>query len=84
MAGVCRDISVGGMQILCDRVPGEAGTHVKLNVSPTGPGAPEPFTAEGVIVRVLEDGHGFSFRFDNLDDAARKAIERYIQSEGSG
>lgn len=81
IAAVCRDISVGGMQVLTDQVPGEAGTHLKLNVSPTGPGAPRPFAAEGVIVRVLEDGLGFSFRFENLNQEAHEAIERYL-SEG--
>jgi hypothetical protein len=78
-AAVCRDISVGGMQVLTDRVPGPPGTRIKMNVSPSG-GAPiAPFVAEGVIVRVLEDGHGFSFRFDKLSDAAKRVIEGYIQ-----
>ncbi|MGE4233304.1 MAG: GYF domain-containing protein [Bacteriovoracia bacterium] len=32
---VCRDISIGGMQVLTDRIPGPVGTKIKLNVSPT-------------------------------------------------
>lgn len=75
---VCRDISVGGMQVLTDRVPGPAGTTVKLNVSPGDPNRVEGFVAEGEIVRVLEDGRGFSFRFTRISDEARSAIERYI------
>lgn len=80
---VCRDISVGGMQVLTDRIPGAVGTHIKLNVSSVGSqknSGIEPFVAEGVVVRHLEDGRGFSFRFERLSDLARKTIERYIQS----
>lgn len=73
---ICRDISVGGMQVLMDHAPGPAGTALKLNVNPQGniPG----FACEGSIVRILEDGRGFSFRFSSLTEAARSAIERYI------
>jgi hypothetical protein len=74
---VCRDISVGGMQVLTDRVPGEVGQKVRLNVSSS---AIDPFVAEGVIVRLLEDRKGFSFRFDRLTDQAKRSIERYIDS----
>lgn len=77
---VCRDISVGGMQVLTDRVPGEAGSTIKLNVSPGDPNSVKGFVAEGEIVRVLEDGRGFSFRFTKLTAEAKKAIEKYIKS----
>lgn len=79
-AGVCRDISVGGMQVLIDRCPGKVGTRVKLNVSAAGQIA--PFVAEGMIVRILEDYRGFSFRFDRLSDLAKKSIEDYIHASG--
>lgn len=79
IAGVCRDISVGGMQVLTDQIPGKAGAHIRLNVSPSGSGGLSPFVAEGVIVRLLEDGRGFSFRFENLSEVAKRAIEKYIQ-----
>jgi hypothetical protein len=85
--GMCRDVSVGGMQVLTDRIPGKVGAKVKLNVSPAGGkmgGNIEPFVAEGVIVRILEDGRGFSFRFDALPSAAKAAIEAYIASESHG
>ncbi len=82
MTAICRDISVGGMQVLTDQIPGPVGTRVKLNVSPTTEGAATsrlaPFVAEGVIVRWLEDGRGFSFRFEKLADDARRAIEAYV------
>jgi hypothetical protein len=89
IVAVCRDISVGGMQVLTDRIPGVAGTRIKMNVSPAGKAAKgadkadkaiEPFVAEGVIVRILEDGRGFSFRFEKLPESSRRAIENYIQT----
>jgi hypothetical protein len=73
---LCRDISVGGMQVLMDHSPGPAGTPLRLNVNP-GPGVPG-FACEGVVVRILEDGRGFSFRFTSLSNDARAAIEKYI------
>jgi hypothetical protein len=87
IVGVCRDISVGGMQVLTDRVPGVTGSRVKLNVSPASSDEKmriEPFVAEGSIVRILEDGRGFSFRFDRLPETARHAIESYISLAESG
>jgi hypothetical protein len=71
---MCRDISMGGMQVLMDRVPGKIGSKIRLNVS----GGIAPFVAEGVIVRILEDERGFSFRFERLSEDARRAIESYI------
>jgi hypothetical protein len=84
IVGVCRDISVGGLQVLADKVPAPVGSNLKMNISPPngrGPKEFAPFVAEGVIVRVLEDGRGFSFRFTKLSDAARKSIEQYIHEE---
>jgi hypothetical protein len=78
---VCRDISVGGMQVLTDKVPGKMGTKIRMNVSPAGgTGQMEPFVAEGKIVRILEDGRGFSFRFERLSENAKRAIEAYIDA----
>jgi PilZ domain/GYF domain 2 len=74
---MCRDISVGGMQVLTDELPGAVGAKIRLNVSM---GAMDPFVAEGEIVRILEDSRGFSFRFNRLSEGAKKAIEKYIQS----
>ena len=86
---LCRDVSIGGMQVLTDRIPGEVGARIKMNVSPptkTGTSGGNakfaPFVAEGTIVRHLEDGRGFSFRFTKLSDAARRSIETYIQQAG--
>jgi hypothetical protein len=78
MTGICRDISVGGMQVLCESVPGAVGETIRLNVLPPDTANLKPFVAEGVIVRILEDKKGFSFRFTRLGDYAKAAIERYI------
>lgn len=78
---MCRDISIGGMQMLTDQIPGIVGTSIKVNVSTIGKKGPEfitPFVAEGVIVRILEDKRGFSFRFTKISENARRTIENYI------
>ena len=74
--GVCRDISVGGMQVLTDGFPGRAGERISINVHPDN--TEYHFTAAGQVVRVLEGNQGFSFRFDGLNKEALKAIEKYI------
>lgn len=83
IVGVCRDISIGGLQVLTERIPANVGAKLKMNISPSSndTGRPiDPFVAEGTIVRILEDGRGFSFRFDDLNDRSRQAIESYIES----
>ena len=74
---LCRDISIGGMQILMEHVPGEAGAQLKLNVAASGD--IPAFVCDGEIVRVMEDGRGFSFRFLSLPAKAKAAIEKYIE-----
>jgi c-di-GMP-binding flagellar brake protein YcgR len=84
--GICRDVSIGGMQVLTERTPGPVGTKIRLNVSPSvaqdAQALFDPFVATGSVVRVLEDGKGFSFRFDSLSDDARNSIEKYIAQAG--
>ncbi len=80
LVGVCRDISIGGLQVLIDPLPGDAGTHLKMNISPSGGKDFMPFVAQGEIVRILEDSRGFHFRFDELTKQAQNAIESYIRS----
>lgn len=75
--GLCRDISVGGMQVLVDDFKGKAGDRLTINVHPDN--SEYHFTASGVVVRVLEGNAGFSFRFQFLNDEARAAIEKYVQ-----
>lgn len=75
--GICRDISIGGMQILVDDFKGQAGDKITVNVHPEN--TDYHFVAAGVVVRVLEGNAGFSFRFQSLNDEAQRAIEKYIQ-----
>ncbi len=74
--GVCRDISVGGMQVLTDSFPGKAGDRISINVHPDN--TDYHFTAAGHVVRLLEGDQGFSFRFEALGPEAQRAIEKYI------
>ena len=74
---LCRDISIGGMQLLMDHVPGDVGAQLKLNV--TASADIPAFACDGEIVRVMEDGRGFSFRFLSLPAKAKAAIEKYIE-----
>jgi hypothetical protein len=83
IVGVCRDISIGGLQVLTEPISVKVGTKLKMNISPAGTQGGirlEPFVAEGTVVRILEDGRGFSFRFQRLSERARQAIEAYIES----
>lgn len=75
--GICRDISVGGMQVLVSDFKGVAGDKISINVHPEN--TEYHFTASGVVVRVLEGNAGFSFRFQDLNDEAKRSIEKYIQ-----
>ncbi len=68
----CHDMSEGGMQVLCDEIPGPVGARIKMNVSPEG--SADSFVAKGVIVRIREDRRGYSFRFDELSEGAKRAI----------
>ncbi len=75
--GICRDISIGGMQILVDNFKGMAGDKITINVHPEN--SDYHFTSSGVVVRILEGNFGFSFRFLVLSDEAKRSIEKYLQ-----
>ncbi len=77
--GTCRDISVGGMQVLVHEFPGKPGEQISINVHPEN--SDYCFVASGKIVRLLDGGQGFSFRFLALTDEAKTAIQSYISSE---
>lgn len=74
--GICRDVSIGGMQVLIDKFPGKVGDSIDINVHPEA--EEHSFVASGKIVRLLEGGQGFSFRFHNLHQEAISAISSYI------
>jgi hypothetical protein len=75
--GICRDISIGGMQILVDEFRGEVGEKINMNVHPEN--SNYHFAASGVVLRLLEGNSGLSLRFHNLSNEAKTAIEKYIQ-----
>ena len=74
--GICRDVSIGGMQVLIDGFPGSVGDSIDINVHPEA--QEHSFVASGKVVRLLEGGQGFSFRFHNLHQEAISAISSYI------
>ncbi len=74
--GICRDISIGGLQVLIANFPGSVGEQVSMNVHPDN--SEHCFVASGKIVRLLEGGAGFSLRFENLNEEAFGAIQNYI------
>lgn len=77
--GICRDISMGGMQVLVSDFPGGTGDKISFNVHPDN--SNYHFVASGEIVRILDGGQGFSFRFTELTDEAKQAINNYIANE---
>lgn len=74
--GVCRDISIGGLQILVPKFPGIVGDEITMNVHPDN--SDYCFTAKGEVVRLLDGGQGFSLRFSGLSDEAKSSIEGYV------
>lgn len=78
--GICRDISIGGMQVLVDNFPGTVGERIAINVHPEN--TEYHFVASGNIVRMLDGGQGFSFRFVDLSEESSNAIKKYINEAG--
>lgn len=76
--GICRDVSIGGMQVLVEKYPGNAGDKISINVHPEN--SDYHFVADGEVVRVLDGGHGFSFRFINLNTEATSSIQKYLNT----
>lgn len=74
--GICRDLSIGGMQVLVDNFPSNVNDEISINVHPDN--MDHHFVAAGKIVRILDGGHGFSFRFIDLDKDAINSINSYI------
>lgn len=77
--GLCRDISIGGMQVMVPGFPCQVGETISINVHPEN--SDYHFVAKGSIVRVLDGQMGFSFRFLNLTEDAKSAIASYIKNE---
>lgn len=76
--GVCRDVSVGGAQVLVANFPGKEGDIVKINMHfEDGSFA---FTASGKIIRILSRVGGFAMRYVNLGPDAITMINNYIEN----
>lgn len=75
--GVCRDISIGGLQILVADLPCKVGDTISLNVHPDN--TDFHFTASGIVVRILEGNAGFSMRFNELSEVALSSITNYVK-----
>lgn len=75
--GICRDISVGGLQVLVSNPPCSVGDNVFMNVHPEN--TDHCFVAKGKVVRILEGRQGFSLRFEGLGQESIKAIGHYVE-----
>ncbi len=76
--GICRDISIGGLQVLVSHFPCDVDDKVSLNVHPDN--SDYHFTASGRVVRKLEGGGGFSLRFEDLSSEAISSIQDYVDN----
>jgi len=75
--GVCKDLSVGGMQVLLYQFPGKVGDVIKMNVHPENPD--HHFVAKARIVRIAKSDGAISMEFIDLNEGAKKAVSNYIQ-----
>lgn len=76
--GLCRDISIGGMQILAANIPCQVGESISMNVHPEN--SDYHFVAKGKVVRVISGEQGVCVRFQGLSEEAIDAIEKYIRT----
>ena len=76
--GICRDISVGGLQVLISKPPVSVGQKVNLNVHPND--TEYNIVASGEVVRILDGNTGFSMRFDDLNPEMTNIIQRYTHN----
>lgn len=76
--GVCRDVSIGGMQVLIADFPGKIGDKISLNIELSDENGDTKFVASGKVVRLLESQGGFSLRFTELNHDAMKAIQNFV------
>ena len=76
--GVCRDISVGGLQILVAGFHAKVGDTIKMNVHPDN--GDTCFSASGKVVRSLGGNQGLSLKFENLDEQSKTLIQKYIDT----
>lgn len=81
---LARDLSIGGMQVLTDVIPGAPGTKLKVLLCPLDDSANaqvpfQPIQASGEVVRTLDHEKGFCFRFERLSPEVEKAIQHLVE-----
>ena len=79
--GVCRDISIGGMQVLVSDFPLTIGDEIALNVHPEN--NDHHFVANGQVGRILDGNQGFFVRFNGLGQKATESIMNYLNKEAA-
>jgi hypothetical protein len=89
--GICRDLSIGGAQILLDTSQGESGSPdlpvgsvIKMNLHSdevVGSDKKVVFTTDAVVVRHLSQERGFAVRFMNIEDEFANLIKSYVNQE---
>jgi hypothetical protein len=77
--GICKDISLGGMQVLLHKFPGKIGDVIKLNVHPENEG--HQFVAKARIVRVSKNDGSLSMEFIDISEDAKSAIATYLEQQ---
>ena len=76
--GVCRDVSIGGAQVLVANFSGKVGDEIKLNMHMND--GSFAFTAKGKVTRSLHRVGGFAMRFIDLSPESIRLIDQYIES----
>ncbi len=77
--GVCRDLSVGGTQVLIADFPGKIKEEVFLNIHQEN--THYKISAKGIVSRILNDKSGVFIRFKDLDSAASELIKSYMEED---
>ena len=76
--GVCRDVSIGGAQVLVAGFKGKEGDEIKINMHFND--GSFAFTAKGKVIRSLSRVKGFAMRFIDLSPESINMINSYIEN----
>jgi len=78
LQGVCRDVSIGGAQVLVSNFNGQVGDLIKVNMHFND--GSFAFTAKGKVTRTLNSVKGFSMRFVELSPEAIQMVSDYVEN----
>ena len=76
--GVCRDVSIGGAQVLVADFKGKEGDEIKINMHFND--GSFAFAAKGKVIRSLNRVKGFAMRFIDLSPESINMINNYIEN----